>query len=424
MARKVKDKQLDSREARGRLVARGKPYWRSLEQGLHIGYRRLRGRAGTWWARHYVGNQTYTVEGIGAADDLSDADGIAILSFWQAQDKARQLMVTRAHAAAGKTRPVTVNDAMMDYLGFLDSNRKSGRGARNRYEAFIKPSLGDIEINALTTDQIHAWHVGLTKKPPRVRTRKGEPQKYADPNKDADAIRRRRATANRTLTVLRAAINRAWRNKRKLVPSDDEWRAVEPFENVDAARTRYLSIAEAKRLVNACEPQFRLLVQAALETGARYGELASLKVRDFNPDSGTLAVPVSKTGKPRHIILTDAGIGFFKRLCMGRTGDQLVLQKANGSQWKANHQTRPMARALRRAGIKPAINFHGLRHSWASLAVMNGMPLMVVARNLGHVDTRMAERHYGHLAPSYVADEVRKSAPKFGFKPGNVQAIG
>jgi hypothetical protein len=42
---------------------------------------------------------------------------------------------------------------------------------------------------------------------------------------------------------------------------------------------------------------------------------------------------------------------------------------------------------------------------------------MVVARNLGHVDTRMVEKHYGHLAPSYVADAVRKSAPKFGFKP-------
>jgi hypothetical protein len=45
------------------------------------------------------------------------------------------------------------------------------------------------------------------------------------------------------------------------------------------------------------------------------------------------------------------------------------------------------------------------------------MPLMVVARNLGHVDTRMVEKHYGHLAPSYVADAIRAGAPRFGFKP-------
>jgi hypothetical protein len=43
------------------------------------------------------------------------------------------------------------------------------------------------------------------------------------------------------------------------------------------------------------------------------------------------------------------------------------------------------------------------------------MPLMVVARNLGHSDTRMVEKHYGHLAPSYVSDAVRAHAPRFGI---------
>jgi hypothetical protein len=47
---------------------------------------------------------------------------------------------------------------------------------------------------------------------------------------------------------------------------------------------------------------------------------------------------------------------------------------------------------------------------------MNGTPLLVAAQNLGHSDTRMVEKHYGHLAPSYVADTIRKSAPRFGFK--------
>ncbi|MGB9044279.1 MAG: site-specific integrase, partial [Pseudolabrys sp.] len=111
MARKIKDKALDSREARSRLTARGKPYWRAIESGLHLGYRKLKGRAGTWVARHYVGNQTYTVESIGAADDLSDADSVAILDYWQAQTKARELMVHRAHAAAGKGGPLTVAKA-------------------------------------------------------------------------------------------------------------------------------------------------------------------------------------------------------------------------------------------------------------------------------------------------------------------------
>jgi integrase len=94
-----------------------------------------------------------------------------------------------------------------------------------------------------------------------------------------------------------------------------------------------------------------------------------------------------------------------------------MLRKANGTAWTMSHQLRPMAEAVERAKIKPAISFHGLRHTWASLAVMNGVPLMVVARNLGHADTRMVEKHYGHLAPSFIADAIRDGAPQFGFKP-------
>jgi hypothetical protein len=53
---------------------------------------------------------------------------------------------------------------------------------------------------------------------------------------------------------------------------------------------------------------------------------------------------------------------------------------------------------------------------WASHAVMNSMPLMVVAKNIGHADTRMVEKHYGHLAPSFIADAIRAGAPRYRVK--------
>jgi integrase len=415
MARTVRDASLDSRAARARLQPRGKPYYRVLEPGLHLGYRRLSSGAGKWVARHYAGGQTYQVETIGTADDYSDRDGVAILSFRDAQTKARERMVSRAHTAAGKTGPITVADAMDEYLDFLDGNRKSGGDARYRDAAFIRPVFGKIEVAALTAEKLRHWHAGLAKDAPRLRTKKGKTQKYRELGKDDETKRRRRASANRTLTVLKAALNRAWREGK--VASDAEWRRVEPFENVDAARVRYLTIAEAKRLLNASEPDFRKLVQAALETGARYGELAALTVADFTPDAGTVGIRVSKTGKPRHVVLTDEGAAFFKQICVGRAGSDPMFTKSNGTAWKKSHQSRPMADACKRAGIKPRIGFHGLRHSWASLAVMNGVPLLVIAKNLGHADTRMVEKHYGHLAPSYIADAIRAGAPKFGFKP-------
>jgi integrase len=102
---------------------------------------------------------------------------------------------------------------------------------------------------------------------------------------------------------------------------------------------------------------------------------------------------------------------------LGKTGDALLLVKSDGSQWGKSHQARPMGDACSRAKIKPAASFHILRHTWASLAIMAGAPLMVVARNLGHADTRIVERHYGHLAPSYIADAIRAAAPRFDIAP-------
>jgi integrase len=425
MARRVKDKTLDSRDARQRLPVRGRPHYRAIERGLHLGYRRLKGAAGTWVVRHYAGDQSYEIERIGNADDFSDADGSAVLDFWQAQTKARELMAKRAGPAGKGNAALTVADALDDYIGFLESNRKSAGDARYRDQALIRPKLGSIKIGDLTADQIRKWHVDLAKAPARLRTRQGEKQNHRPLGTDDEAKRRRRATANRTLTVLKAALNRAWREGR--VASNTEWARVEPFENVDAARVRYLTVAEAKRLINACDADFRKLVEAGLQTGARYSELAALRVHDFNPDSGTVAIRQSKAGKARHVVLTDEGVSFFKQLCAGQAGSELMLLKLEGRKkegeerslgpWRKSHQKRPMAAACKHAKIKPPISFHGLRHTWASLAVMNGTPLLVVAKNLGHSDTRMVEKHYGHLAPSYIADAIRAGAPRFGFKP-------
>jgi integrase len=46
---------------------------------------------------------------------------------------------------------------------------------------------------------------------------------------------------------------------------------------------------------------------------------------------------------------------------------------------------------------------------------MRGVPLGVIAEQLGHAGTRMTEKHYAHLAPSYVADTIRAHFPRFGI---------
>ncbi len=454
--RKIQDRRLDSRKAREtNCKARGMPYYRKIEEGLHVGYRRLRRQAGTWWCRHYVGEGKYDVERLGTADDLTDAfadgdtdpqtlkllDAIAdpVLTFDQAQALAR---ARKGKRATGVTGPLTVKDAVDLYLEKLEGEgSKSVDDARYRAKAFIYSRLGTVEVRALTADTLRKWLARLAKEGARLRTAKNKKQKHRDFEvDDAEAVRRRRATANRVLTILKAALNQAWRDDK--VSSDKAWRSVQPFAEVDTARVRYLTVAEAKRLINASAPQFRPLVQAALATGARYGELARLTVADFNADSGTVAIRQSKSSKARHVVLTDEGVEFFKQLCVGRTGNEILLPNrgrfdraleqerkrlrrdgkpdtaakvSDDGKWRKSEQEWPMHDACDHANIKPRASFHVLRHTYASHAVMNGVPLLVVAKNLGHSDTRMVEKHYGHLAPSYIADAIREGAPRFGI---------
>jgi len=430
MARRVRSAILETKEARRRLERRGAPYWVRLEEGLHLGYRRQKG-AGKWVMRLYLGRgvravyrgketaKAYEKKVVGEADDFSDANGVAILTYDQAQAVCREMMKNRTLTQAGIVDgPYTVPGAIKDYVGYLETNGRQHRAAENRAQALILPELGDIEVAALTTDQIGRWHFKLANTPPRVRTKKGKPQRYRALDMGEEATRRRKSSANRTLTVLKAALNRAFELMR--VPNNAAWLRVKPFRGVEAARLRYLSMDEARRLINGCEGEFRDLVLAGLHTGCRFGELVRLLVADFNADVGTVFVQKSKSGKARHVILTEDGVKFFARVCTGRSGDEVMLRR----KWNKTEQQRKMRETLARAKITPSITFHGLRHTYASHSIMGGVPLAVVARNLGHADGRMVERHYGHLAASYIVDAIRRGAPRFGTVDDNVVPMG
>jgi integrase len=420
MAGTVNHAKLDSPTARAKLKRgegeRGRNHWQTLIAGrAHLGYQRKpHATNGRWLLRRYDGKR-YTVGLLGAADDDNRvrADGVSILSYEQAKAKALALLDTGAKPHGR----LSVRQAIANYIQFLAATGKATKETEQRAAALILPKLGDIEVATLTSVKIQHWLAALASAPALVRTGRGKRQNYkAAPGDDAEAVRRRRSTANRVLTILKAALNFAYDNKH--VASNDEWgRRVKPFEKVDVARVRYLSIAEARRLLNACDPDFRPMAQAALETGCRYGELSCLEVHDFNPDAGTLTIRRSKSGDPRHVVLTDEGAAFFRQVCAGRAGNDIMFARADGGPWRASHQSRPMKEASTNAKLSPPITFHGLRHTWASLSVMAGVPLIVVAKNLGHADTTMVERHYGHLASSYIVDAIRSGAPKFGFEP-------
>jgi integrase len=372
---------------------------------------------GTWLARRRPERGGYAEHKIGTSDDLQDADGVAVLDYGQAQKAARAWWRTALRQEEGhdpRSGPYTVADAIADYLKeFEGRGGKSVYHTRRAAETHILPALGSVMVGKRTAKKIEDWHRGLAVKQALARSKPGSKPNHRKTDKSADGVRKRRATANRILTVLKSALNHAWKTGH--VASDDAWRRVKPFRAVETARVRYLAETECVRLVNACEPAFRNLVRGALLTGCRYSELTGLHVADFNNDAGVITVRVSKAGKPRHVVLTDEGQRLFATLTAGKLGADPIFARTDGGLWGKSHQLRRMREVSERAKIRPAISFHVLRHTHGSTLAMRGVPMGVIAEQLGHADTRMTEKHYAHLAPSYVANTIRAHFPTLGI---------
>ena len=130
-----------------------------------------------------------------------------------------------------------------------------------------------------------------------------------------------------------------------------------------------------------------------------------------------VTVRLSKAGKSRHVALNDEGRRLFTGLTVGRASRELIFLRDDSKPWGVSHQKRPLAEASARAKLDPPATFHILRHTYGSALAMKGVPMGVIAAQLGHADTRMTERHYAHLAPSYVADTIRAALPGFGIVP-------
>ena len=252
--------------------------------------------------------------------------GSRSIQFPQAQESRARILCRKARQLAGDVATerqalYTVADALDAY--FADREQRGSKGlAKDRAaaRARILPALGEIELAKLTTKRIRDWHSGLataaklTRAPRVAQVRKSQSVDM----KDADAVRARRATANRTLTVLKAALNHAFHESR--VASDEAWRKVKPFREADAPVVHFLSDDECRRIVNACDGAFRNIVKGALLTGCRYGELTRMRAGDFNAEAGTITVHIVESGKPRHVVLTDEGRALFAELTAGRIG--------------------------------------------------------------------------------------------------------
>jgi len=411
-------------------------------------------RAGAWFVQDRdpaTGKLVQTR--LGEADDRQQADGHKVFDYAQARGAAEAWVKERSQArksiSSGNASPDklrTVRDVLAYYIADAKQTRKAIKTALDAEQAAaanILPVLGDILVAELTADAIEAWRdklAGRGRRKTGWTRREGEEVEYLPlvPNKvvktmtkaqlaeaTAKAVKRRKSSTNRDLALLKAALNLA-AEKGKIPIDHMPWATVRLYRGVKGRRVRFLSVAEQVRLVNACPTDFRQLVRGALFTGARYGDLTNAKVMDFDTTSGTLRF--DRKGKDTnigHVYLTEEGTTFFRELVAGRAPSELMFLRhdvergsrkddKNADGWLKDDAKTPLRRACIAAQIDP-LCFYELRHTYASSLIAKGVPLMIVAQQLGQKSTRMVEEHYGHLAPNATKDTIRALAPTLGI---------
>lgn len=313
----------------------------------------------------------------------------------------------------------TVGDAIRDYLEWFRDHRKSFRSTKYTCDAYIVPHFGHRVAEDLESPEIRAWHQALSNSPRARHVAYGKPRKYMPPPATDEEKRRRRNTANRTLMVMRAALNMAVRDGK--ITNDTAWRSVQAFRGVVLEKADYLTVDECRKLAAVVSPDFRNLMRAALYTGARLMELARMTAADFNPEAGTVQFMRTKTSKGRHVSLTEEGSAFFQQITYNVFRTDIVLRRSDGDPWRPADPCYRLKTACQVACVKH-ISFHAFRHTYASLLAMSGASSLVIAKNLGHSSTDSSERYYSHLSPEYLGAEVRTRMPdlqldRFEFAP-------
>ena len=385
MARRPRAARLETRTARLKLPVRRKPHdFTTISPGIALGYRRC-ASAGRWVVKVADGHGGHWTKALGLADDFEDADGEHVLSWWQAQDKARAL-------ARGKDpesgRPGTVDEALADYERDLIARSASPANAR-RVRALLSPTMLAKPVALLTARELKHLRDGLV-------------AKGAKP-----------ASVNRDFKGLKAALNLAAAHDERII-NVRAWRTgLAALPDAHTARNVILTDEQVLALIAAAYAEsdaFGLLVESAAVTGARISQLARLEVADLQAERGDprLMMPSSRKGKGvkritrKPVPITADLAAKLTRAVGNRAPSEPLLLRSDGKPWRPDNQDYwlPFRNTVTRAGLDPKIvTLYALRHSSIVRALLAGVPTRVVA--VQHdTSVGMLERTYS----AFIAD--------------------
>ncbi len=261
----------------------------------------------------------------------------------------------------------------------------------DRYRRLIGPVLGKKPLADITRDDIISLHRKLGHIP---------------------------RSANFCLAILSKLMN--WAEAKGLRPQNSNpVRGIRKYP--ENHRERFLSAEELQRLSEALEVELQehndmyavAAIRLLILTGARLGEILTLRWDYVDVERGLLLLPDSKTGK-KAIVLNAAAREVLKQLPR-LAGNPYVICGHKEGQHLVNLQ-KPWQRIRKRAGLED-VRIHDLRHTFASLAARSGGSLPRIGALLGHTQMQTTQR-YAHL----IVDDLRQLAETVGDELASIMS--
>lgn len=432
MAKPLEEAEIQTRTARRRLAPG--LYWRAVDTGVHLGYRRAAASGGVWLVRwrHQAG---YRREALGDADD-EIATGT--LSFEAAVRKARETVErVRREVDAEAAGPVaTIATAVDEYVLWRDArdSRRAGRSVRSdaarrltKYvtgreaaggRKAVEPSiLAKIKLSKLAERDLLDWRDSL---PGEIKT----------------------TTRQRLFNDFKAALNAAYVARRDSLPptlpsaikhglrsiEDDSFDA-EPVarENQILTDGQVAQLVAAAKVVDdeqGADGDLYRVVLILAATGARFSQITRMKVGDVQRDKKRLMVPASRKGKGAKGFADPVPVGedvldALAPIVEGRPAEAVLLERWRSVQvsggmwepsergpWRDSSEFRRAWALIRERAEMPGVIPYALRHSSIVRGIRANLPLRLVAA-LHDTSTAMIERHYAKFITTGLEEMAR-----------------
>lgn len=283
------------------------------------------------------------------------------------------------------------------YLPYARANKKSWQTDVSLLRTHLLPQFGPVMMSEVSKLQVAEFvsRLRATKKP---------------------------STVNRILILFRFIYNQAIRWE---VPGlTHNPTAACPLLRDNARKERFLSKEETARLYDSvCEsesPVLRHVIALLILTGARKGEALTARWTDFDLAHRIWRVPMSKSGRPRHIPLSDGALAVLERIPnQGLADGYLFPSPSTGKPYTSIFGA--WDRARQRAKLQD-VRIHDLRHSFASMLVNQGRSLYEVQQILGHHQIKTTQR-YAHLANKTLIDAANTASSEFSEALGVAPAF-